>query len=77
MVEAYVLVQTEVGRAADVAAQVVQLPGVVLAESVMGPYDVVVRVRAAGVDELGPLVMGTLSRVPGITRTVTCTVVHE
>ena len=45
MVEAYILVQTEVGKAADV-------------------------------DELGRLVAAHIQSVPGITRTLTCPVVH-
>ena len=76
MVEAYVLVQTEVGRAAEVADAVSDLHGVMLSESVTGPYDVVVRVQAVSVDELGTLVLTRLSGVPGITRTVTCTVMQ-
>ncbi|MFC5998489.1 Lrp/AsnC family transcriptional regulator [Quadrisphaera sp. GCM10027208] len=76
MVQAYVLVQTEVGKAAEVAAEIAGLPGVVLAEDVTGPYDVIARVEAATVDELGPLVMSKIQGVKGITRTVTCTVVH-
>jgi len=77
MVEAYVLVQTEVGRAAEVAASVADLDGVLLSESVTGPYDVVVRVSAVGVDDLGSLVMKGISGVPGITRTVTCAIMGE
>jgi DNA-binding Lrp family transcriptional regulator len=76
MVEAYVLVQTEVGRAAEVADAVAELHGVLLSESVTGPYDVVVRVQAVSVDELGTLVLTRLSGVAGITRTVTCTVMQ-
>jgi len=76
VVQAYVLVQTEVGKAAAVAEQISQLHGVVLAEDVTGPYDVIVRVEAASVDELGPLIMSKIQGVPGIDRTVTCTVVH-
>lgn len=76
VVQAYVLVQTEVGKAAEVAAEIAGLPGVVLAEDVTGPYDVIARVEAATVDELGPLVMSKIQGVKGITRTVTCTVVH-
>ncbi len=75
MVEAYVLVQTAVGRAAQVAAVLGSLPGVALAESVTGPYDVVVRVRVAAIDELGPLVTERIGGVPGINRTVTCTII--
>jgi DNA-binding Lrp family transcriptional regulator len=76
VVQAYVLVQTEVGKAAAVAEQISQLNGVVLAEDVTGPYDVIVRVEAASMDELGPLIMSKIQGVSGIDRTVTCTVVH-
>jgi len=76
VVQAYVLVQTEVGKAASVAEAIAALQGVVMAEDVTGPYDVIVRVEAANVEELGPLVMSKIQGVPGITRTVTCTVVH-
>ncbi|HEX6057179.1 MAG TPA: Lrp/AsnC family transcriptional regulator, partial [Intrasporangium sp.] len=34
------------------------------------------RVEAANVDDLGRLVIAKLQDVPGITRTLTCTVVH-
>lgn len=76
MVQAYVLVQTEVGKAAPVAAAIAALEGVVTAEDVTGPYDVIVRVESASVEALGPLIMSKIQGVPGITRTVTCTVVH-
>ena len=76
VVQAYVLVQTEVGKAAAVAEEIAKINGVVLAEDVTGPYDVIVRVEAASVEELGPLVMSRIQGVQGITRTVTCTVVH-
>ena len=56
MVEAYILVQTEVGKAADVARQISKISGVTQAEDVTGPYDVIVRAQAENVDELGRLV---------------------
>ena len=74
--EAYMLIQTEVGRAEVVAKQVAALPGVLSSEYVTGPYDVIARVEAANVDDLGRLVIAKLQDVPGITRTLTCTVVH-
>lgn len=76
MVQAYVLVQTEVGKAVPVATAIGKIQGVVAAQDVTGPYDVIVRIEAATVEELGPLVMSKIQGVPGITRTVTCTVVH-
>ncbi|HSU75087.1 MULTISPECIES: Lrp/AsnC ligand binding domain-containing protein [Terrabacter] len=76
MVQAYILIQTEVGKAASVAEQIAGITGVTLAEDVTGPYDVIARVEASNVDDLGRLVIAKLQDVPGITRTLTCTVVH-
>lgn len=76
MVQAYILIQTEVGKAADVATAVGGIAGVVLAEDVTGPYDVIARVEAGSVDDLGRLVIARIQDVDGITRTLTCTVVH-
>ncbi|HYN30312.1 MAG TPA: Lrp/AsnC ligand binding domain-containing protein [Dermatophilaceae bacterium] len=76
MVQAYILVQTEVGRAASVAGSIAALDGVLQAEDVTGPYDVIARVEAETVDELGKLVIARIQEVQGITRTLTCTVVH-
>ncbi|MGG5258500.1 Lrp/AsnC ligand binding domain-containing protein [Phycicoccus avicenniae] len=76
MVQAYILIQTDVGRAAAVAATIADIEGVVLAEDVTGPYDVIARVEAATVDELGKLVISRIQDTEGITRTLTCTVVH-
>jgi DNA-binding Lrp family transcriptional regulator len=76
MVQAYILIQTEVGKAADVARQIAEISGVTQAEGVTGPYDVVVRVSAEDVDHLGKLVASQIQAVAGITRTLTCPVVH-
>lgn len=76
MVQAYILIQTEVGKAADVARAIAEIDGVTLAEDVTGPYDVIVRAEARNVDELGKLVVAQVQGVEGITRTLTCPVVH-
>ncbi len=76
VVQAYILIQTEVGRASTVAREIAQVAGVTLAEDVTGPYDVIARVEAGSVDELGHLVIAKIQDVKGITRTLTCTVVH-
>jgi DNA-binding Lrp family transcriptional regulator len=75
-VQAYILIQTEVGKAAEVAATIGALEGVALAEDVTGPYDVIVRAEARDVDELGKLVVANIQSVTGITRTLTCPIVH-
>mgnify|MGYP003344447813 CR=1 FL=1 len=75
-VTAYVLIQTEVGRAAGVARAATGVPGVVSAEGVTGPYDVIARCQAGSVDELGAMVVGAIQRIDGIIRTITCPVVN-
>jgi len=75
-VSAYILIQTEVGKAASVAQAVGAIEGVVSSEDVTGPYDVIVRAEAKNVDELGKLVVARIQGVEGITRTLTCPVVH-
>ena len=75
-VQAYILIQTEVGRAADVATRIGQIAGVTQAEDVTGPYDVIVRAEAESMDQLGDLVVKQVQAVDGITRTLTCPVVH-
>jgi len=75
-VHAYILVQTEVGKAADVAHAIAEIAGVTGAEDVTGPYDVIVRAEGASVDELGALVVTKIQSVPGITRTLTCPIVR-
>ena len=75
-VNAYILIQTEVGKAAEVAHMIANLAGVTQAEDVTGPYDVIVRAEAESVDELGKLVVAKVQAVAGITRTLTCPVVH-
>jgi DNA-binding Lrp family transcriptional regulator len=76
VVNAYILIQTEVGRAAQVAKEVSKIKGVKSAEDVTGPYDVIVRAEAKSVDDLGKLVVAKIQGVEGITRTLTCPVVH-
>ncbi len=75
MVEAFVLIQTEVGKAAAVASALADLEGVVRSSAVTGPYDVIVDAQAEDIDALGKLVASKVPSVSGIVRTVTCPVV--
>ncbi|MBF9067336.1 Lrp/AsnC family transcriptional regulator [Streptacidiphilus fuscans] len=76
MVQAYILIQTEVGKASNVAEVISAIDGVVQAEDVTGPYDVIVRAEADTVDDLGRMVVASIQKIEGITRTLTCPVVH-
>jgi DNA-binding Lrp family transcriptional regulator len=75
-VRAYILIQTEVGKAADVAREIAEIDGVVSADDVTGPYDVIAVAEAESVDDLGRMVVSRVQLIEGITRTLTCPVVN-
>jgi len=74
-VSAYVLIQTEVGRASDVTMALRNIEGFEEAHDVTGPYDVIARASAATMNELGRLVVSELQQLTGVTRTVTCPII--
>lgn len=76
VVSAFVLIQTEMDKAGAVAAQIASLEGVVLADVVTGPYDVIAKAEADDMDQLGKLVMSRMQMIEGITRTLTSPVVN-
>jgi hypothetical protein len=76
MVQAFVLVHTEVGRATTVARQIESVDGVVSAEAVVGPYDVIVRADGASDTEIADIV-SRIQKVDAITRTLTCPVAPQ
>jgi DNA-binding Lrp family transcriptional regulator len=75
-VDAYILIQTEVGHAVDVATAARSITGVAEVHEVTGPYDVIVRCSADNINDLGRLVVQRVQLVPGISRTLTCPVVN-
>jgi DNA-binding Lrp family transcriptional regulator len=77
MLSAYVLIETQVGKVAHVAQALSDLDGVQEAEDLAGPYDVIARIQAPGLDQLGRLVAARIQAVDGVTRTLTCTVIHR
>jgi DNA-binding Lrp family transcriptional regulator len=77
MLSAYVLIKTEVGKVAHVAQAITKLDGVQLAEDLAGPYDVIANVQAPSLDQLGRLVASQVQVLDGVSRTVTCIVLHR
>jgi DNA-binding Lrp family transcriptional regulator len=76
MVGAYILIQTKVGKGSDVTNDVGQIDGVTSAEAVTGPYDVIAYAQARNLDTLSRQVVGLIQEVDGVSRTLTCPVVH-
>jgi DNA-binding Lrp family transcriptional regulator len=73
---AYILIQTEAGKAAIVAAALRDLPGVSAMAILAGPYDVIARAQAQNIDELAKLVTSQVQALDGVSRTMSCPVVH-
>ena len=76
MIAAYILIETEAGKAATVAAALRELPGVSETASLAGPYDVIARAQAQSIDELARLATGRVQALDGVIRTMSCPVVH-
>ncbi len=75
-VTAYILIQADVGTAAEVARKTGEISSVISAEPAMGPYDVIARAEADTVDDLGRVVVGKVQMIPGVQRTLLCPVVN-
>jgi DNA-binding Lrp family transcriptional regulator len=76
VIAAYILIQTDPGKAGIVAAALRDLPGVSEAASLAGPYDVIARAQGRNIDELAKLVTSQVQALDGVRRTMSCPVVH-
>jgi DNA-binding Lrp family transcriptional regulator len=76
VIAAYILIQAEDGKAAVMAAALGGLPGVLAAASVAGPYDVIARAQAQDIGELAKLAASRVQALDGVTRTMSCPVIH-
>ena len=57
MPSAYVLIENRVGKVAHVAQALRDLDGVQVAEDITGPYDIIAKIQAPSLDQLGRLVV--------------------
>ncbi len=76
MIEAYILIQTHVGVASEVGRTIGEIGGILDSSVVTGPYDVIARAQAPGMDQLAQLIVAKVQAVEGVTRTLTCPVVR-
>jgi DNA-binding Lrp family transcriptional regulator len=60
-----------------VAQALGDVDGVELAEDITGPYDIIAKIQAPTLDQLGRLVVSRIQVVDGVTRTLTCTVIRR
>jgi len=70
--KAYVLIETQVGKAKEVLEAIRRLERVVSADIVTGPYDAIAVVQAETLNEIGDVITAKIHPISGISRTVTC-----
>lgn len=77
-VNAYVLIETEVGKSKAVASRLFEMArnghSGQLSEinTVTGPYDVIVKITHDDLDSVGKVVTGNIQTIGGVQRTTTC-----
>ncbi len=69
---AFILIETEVGKANQVAEGLRSLPGVQSADVVTGTVDIIALAEAADMSGLAELITGRMQDVRGVIRTITC-----
>jgi DNA-binding Lrp family transcriptional regulator len=70
-VSAFILIDTSPGKAKEVAAKLRQVEGVSTAHAVTGPHDIIAVAEAAGVSDLGELIVQRIQSIAGVNRTLT------
>lgn len=74
MFDAFILVQSQPGKAARAAEGVRSMDGVTDAQTVTGPYDVIARVRVADLQDIDALLV-ELKSLDGVLRVLASPVV--
>ena len=69
---AFILIETQVGRVRQVAEGLRAIPGVVFADSIAGPYDVIALVEVGDMREMADLITTKVQGIRGVERTITC-----
>ena len=76
VIAAYILLQTEAGQAAIVAAALLDVPGVLETASLAGPCDGIARAQAPDIDEPARLVASGVQALHGVRQTMGCPIAH-
>lgn len=69
---AYILIETEVGRAREVLADLRAIANVSEADIITGNYDIIVLAEAEDMVALVDLVTAQVQSIGGVERTITC-----
>ena len=69
---AFILIETEVGRAKQVAETLRTIPDVLAADVITGTFDVIATIEAPTMSAMAEVVTGQIQGVRGVLRTITC-----
>ena len=71
-IRAFILIQTEGGKAREVVSALEQLEGVKSADQVTGPYDVITIIEGESLIDIGDSINSQIQPIPYISRVVSC-----
>jgi DNA-binding Lrp family transcriptional regulator len=69
---AFILIETEVGRARQVAESLRSVPGVLAADVITGSFDVIATIEASSMSAMAEVITGQVQSIRGVLRTITC-----
>lgn len=73
--KAHVLIECMSSNVTEAAKLISEQSGVLAADVVTGPYDIIATIQAKDLDGVAKIVLMDISGAPGVTRTTTCNVV--
>ena len=68
-IKAYVLVVTDPGKTRHVREEIQKIPSIVEMHEVMGPYDIVVEIEVANLQDIPPILGEKIRAIEGIEST--------
>ncbi len=74
--KAYILINTQIGKTAEVVKKLKEMDEIKHLDVIMGPYDIIAQVETESHDSLSHIVMQRLQAIDAIKHTMTCTVVN-
>ena len=77
MVEALVLINTEVGNESEVVEKLKSFEEVKEIYVVYGIYDILARIKTESIDKLKDIVAGKIRKIPNVKATLTMIVVEQ
>jgi len=73
----YILIETTVGKTAEVAQALEGLKMITSVDTVTGPFNIIALAEAEDLASIGDLISDGMHRIQGIEKTITCLAVRN